>query len=308
MDTSRINFFNKEQDCESAFINSAPYWHITTPGTSSEIIFTCEDEFVFAINSLALIAFTIKCRIVAYAIMSNHIHIILSCSKEECLQIFIMFRSRLKGYMSRCGRTIDWKSFTCNDPIPIVDLEMLRNEIVYVNRNGYVALNNETPYSYKWGSGLFYFGGYNHDYSKTRRLTAREKRRIFHSAAVPIPENILFMGEMVDPSTFCDFEIGKSMFRDAHQYFNKLSKSYEAYSEIAKRLGDQVFLSDEEIYPATAEICRKHFNTNTPKLLGGKEKIELAIMMRKNLSATPSQIRRVLKLEQSIVAELFGKQ
>lgn len=36
------------------------------------------------------------------------------------------------------------------------------------------------------------------------------------------------------------------MFRDAHQYFNLLSKNYEAYSEEARRLGDIVVLTDEE--------------------------------------------------------------
>ena len=306
MDSSKTYFFTREQDCESNFIKSGPYWHITTPGTSSEILFSSTDDFIFAINTLALASSLSDCSIIAFALMSNHIHFILSGSKDDCLRLFFEFKKRIKSYMSKHGRIINWSSFTVDDPIPVISIDMLRNEVVYVNRNGYVAINYETPYSYKWSSGPYYFGGYDYHSSIVRHLTYREKRNIFHTADAEVPNYFRFMGDMVDPCSFCDFEFGKSIFRDAHQYFNRLSKSFEAYSEIAKRLGDKVFLSDEEIYPATVELSRKHFNINNPKLLGGGDKIELAKIMYQNLNATSAQIRRILKLDNKLIEELFG--
>ena len=98
-----------------------------------------------------------------------------------------------------------------------------------------------------------------------------------------------------------------SLFRDAQHYFSILSKNYEAYSEIAKRLGDSIFLTDDEMFAALRIISKKQFDESRPSMLPNASKLELARIMRKDYNASEGQIQRMLRLDPGVVRELFGK-
>ena len=97
------------------------------------------------------------------------------------------------------------------------------------------------------------------------------------------------------------------MFRDPHHYFNMLSKNWEAYSEIAKRLGDTITITDEEMYGAVCALSTKEFGCKNPRLLSPENKVMLARRMKSEYNASSKQIRSILKLNQDIVEEMFGK-
>ena len=106
------------------------------------------------------------------------------------------------------------------------------------------------------------------------------------------------------PSFVCIQE-GERWFRDAHQYFNFLSRNREAYGEVARRLGDEVFLTDNELYDAVCAHCRKTFGQPRPSSLSPNDKISMAVLMKQELHASNGQIRRMLRLEDSVIRELF---
>lgn len=54
------------------------------------------------------------------------------------------------------------------------------------------------------------------------------------------------------------------MFRDARSYFNSLTRNAEAFSQIAYRLKDSVFLIDEELYSALCSYISKEYSIKTP--------------------------------------------
>ncbi len=108
------------------------------------------------------------------------------------------------------------------------------------------------------------------------------------------------------PQSFCVTKYGERLFRDAHQYFSIVSKNYEAYSEIAKRLGDDVFLTDDEMFAAISLLAKKKYGDGRVTLLPNNSKIELAKTMRSDYNASESQIQRMLRLDRRIVSELFG--
>ena len=112
---------------------------------------------------------------------------------------------------------------------------------------------------------------------------------------------------MILPQSFCDVRRGESFFRDAHHYFYAVSKNYEAYSEIARRLGDEVFLNDDEMFATLTLLCRKNYNESRATMLPIRDKLELARQMRRDYNASEGQIQRMLRLDRSTVAELFGR-
>ena len=85
-----------------------------------------------------------------------------------------------------------------------------------------------------------------------------------------------------------------------------MSRNVEANGQIAKRLGDNVFLTDEEMYGAVCMLCKKDYSVASPLLLSPDAKLSVAKTMRFNYNASTKQIKRILKLELSVLNELFA--
>jgi len=291
-----------------AFLGSMPYWHLTNNGNEIGLIFSCQEEYEFGMNAVAMVSAEFRnVTIITYVVMSDHVHLILSGEREDVVKLFEALKRKLSNYFSRRGRHIEWEKFRIGEPIEIKDLQMLRNEIAYVNRNGFVAVAAETPFSYRWGSGNLYFNRIRHiDYgSFLKDMTYREKRLMLKSGDTAFPENWKVYKGVILPEYYCDITFGESVFRDGNHYFSAISKSFEAYSETAKRLSDRVFLSDSELYSAVLSEIWKRFAKKKTEQLSSTEKIEMARTMNSKYNASNEQIRRILNLDRAIISELF---
>ena len=137
-------------------------------------------------------------------------------------------------------------------------------------------------------------------------LPVKKKRAICKSHDIDFDSSgLMVFDDMILPSSFCDLKLGESMFRDGHNYYHAISKNFEAFSEVAKRLHDSVFLTDEELYSAISSLCKKNYEVKHPSLLSAKDKLEMAKTMHYEYNATNRQIKSILKLEMQIIESLF---
>ena len=95
------------------------------------------------------------------------------------------------------------------------------------------------------------------------------------------------------------------MFRDARSYFYSLTRNVEAFSQIASRLKDSIFLTDEELYSVICSHINKEYSVKTPSQLSAPQKIDTACQMHFGYNASNQQLRRMLRLDLSILEELF---
>lgn len=302
-------FYDKEQLAEFLFNNSGPFWHMYTPGNLTSVLFVDKEDFKFAMNLVAVAAAKIpEVRLYTFEVMNNHFHFILSGKEKKCRALFEMLKEKLERYLRNKGRSQDLSRFTCS-LIRINDLRTLRNEILYVNRNGYVARHDCTPFSYPWGAGAAIFNPIAEliPGKKYSKLTIREKREICRSKDIDLPGNLMVYDGVILPSSYCAIKETEQFFRDPHHYFSMLSKNWEAYSEIAKRLGDTVIVTDEEMYGAVVALSAREYGMKTPSHLNPSQKIELAKRMKQDYNASNKQIRSILKLDISIVEDLLGR-
>ena len=303
-----LSFHEKERICEYNFIHNGPFWHMCTDGNSVSILFKDTHDMKFMMNLICISARTVlNVKILTFEIMNNHIHIILSGEEDRCRMFFDLLKSKLKRYYIRNSRCVDLSKFECQ-LIPITDLEMLRNEIVYTNRNGFVVHKEHTPFSYPWGAGLYFFNPMAQliPVIPFENLSVKAKRAICKSHDIDFDNTgLMILDDMIIPTSFCDIKLAESMFRDAHNYFYMTSKNFEAFSETAKRLHESVFLTDEELYAAISMLCKKNHDTKQPSLLAAREKLEMAKTMHYDYNATNRQIRSILKLETNIIESLF---
>jgi len=309
---------NPESVCEAAFARGGPYWHLYTDGEGMPIFFAEPVDFVFGITLLGIIAAEFpRCRIITFTLMSNHIHIILAGSEADIRAFFSLFRARLQRYLARKKRFWPSERFEAS-LFRIPDLRALRSEIIYVNRNGYVVSPACTPFSYWWSAGVFLFNPMARMLPTLAfaELTLRERREMCHCRDATLPDHYRvlpdlplpgdeYAGPVLAAPSFCALEEAESFFRDAHQYFRLLSKDQEAQAEVARRLGDKVFLTDDELFGAVCALCAKEYDVSNPVLVPADGKLDLARKMHFNYNASNRQIQRMLRLSPAIVDDLF---
>lgn len=306
-DLSTLSFSEKERICESIFTSNGPYWHLYTDGTKMQNIFCCEEDFKTGMWILAATLHILKrTKALTFELMSNHIHLILAGQREDCIKVFELFAAKLKLTFPQRDRAIDWNKFIM-DILPIESLQTLRNEIIYTNRNAFVANPAYTPDSYPWGGGCAYFNPWLKHLKTTPLgdLKVHIQRALLHTRDVsPFSELIEISGIPFIPS-FCDIQLGESMFRDARSYFNSLTRNAEAFSQIASRLKDKIFLTDEELYSVICSHINKEYSVKTTAQLSTQQKIDTARHMHFSYNATNQQLRRILRMDLSILEELF---
>ena len=296
-----------DEACEFDFRSKGPYWHVYTPGDLTEIIFTSPEDFTFDMNLMAVcLALFPRLRIVTFTLMNNHIHIILAGSREDSLSFLALYRKRLKRFLAGQGRYPDLSALV-PDAYEIPDLQALRNEIVYVNRNGYVVQPEHTPYSYPWSAGVYYFNPLLAAVPRIRlsSLSQPEQRRLYHSRLIELPDHYEVTGQMITPSSFCSIQEGEAYYRNAHQYFQLLSRNQEAGSGIAKRLADTSFLTDEELFGVARTLAARDYGIKSPGALPPDAKSVLAKKLYFDYKAAPRQIRRLLKMDPTVLEALF---
>lgn len=140
---ANLSYFEKESQCEYHFRNACEtfggLWHYCTPGELNESIHITASDYDFSVNNLAISAAEAGVTVLTDSHMTNHLHALVGCRRE---QIFVMeeaYLYRLRKQLSSQGRSVYLGRFRCEDPIPITSLKMARNEVVYINRNRYVV-------------------------------------------------------------------------------------------------------------------------------------------------------------------------
>lgn len=300
-------YYDKEKLCSYSFSATQDYWHLCTPGMNVPIIFTCREDFEYGMCLMAMCACLFQdISVYTFVLMNTHIHVILSGDESRCKELFEVFSRRLRRYLSECGRGIDMSGFK-PQLIPITDLQMLRNEIVYVNRNGYVSNSNYSPYSYPWGAGMYFFNPLAGKLPcmNFEKLTIRRRRELCRTKDIDVCKGMSVHENIILPISFCKIREAESMYRDAAHYFSSLTRNHEAFSEIAKRLGDTSFLPDSEMYQAIASICNKKYGIRKPSLLAPAAKMETARMMHYEYHASNRQIRSILNMDMAVIEEMF---
>ena len=270
-------------------------------------IFATEEDFKFGLNNLAYCILSKEVQVLAFSIMSNHIHLIAEGLYSDLEDFFKKYRARLSLYLSKHLKYCDLDRFRAKI-LPIENLSYLRNSIAYVNRNAFVIDNNQTPFSYKWSSGMKYWGGIDLDdlYNlPVQKFTQRELKTLFMCGDAKMPNEYRIVNGYVHPLSLCAPKC-LLYFRDAHHYFGLINyRNLESLKEIATMIGEQIFVSDHELNSIVYLLSKRDYQVPNPTLLPPHSKIEVAKIMRISYNATNKQIQRILRLDEKTVNSLF---
>ena len=137
--------------------------HITQRGVRSMDIFFSDEDRHYYIEQLRKNCEDHKVKINGYCLMTNHVHLILTPSKESSLGLCL--RETHKAYTRRInfaqgvkGHLFQGRFFSCplDEPYYITAMR-------YVERNPVKAKMVRLAWSYKWSSAAFHMGKVKND-------------------------------------------------------------------------------------------------------------------------------------------------
>ena len=293
---------------ERSFRESGPFYHLSTKPLENDVIFQDDEERKVAVNLIAILAKEMHVDILAFAIMSNHFHFIIKGELVDGIEFFRRLKKRLSNFFARRGRSgiLDLVDVDPDTPV-ISSLNQFRNEIAYVIRNPYVARTDVNLFAYPWCSGYLYFNPHLECLcsKSVNELSYKEKRDITRAADPQLDPQFRVRNGMIALESFVNYKLVERLFPSARKFLWWVLKNVEAQHEVASRLGEKVFLNDDELFVTAQQLARSQFGSDGVKELTIQQRKEIAIILKNKWNASNGQAARIAQLDPRTVDDMF---
>lgn len=280
---------------------SYSFWLVTTAHLENRLWFKDESDFKYAMNLVAVLSVNFPGRIISFALMSNHVHFVLQCTREQALE----FMNRFKGMYSRyCTMKYGEKEMLRNNDVDIRELslddESFERAVAYVQMNPPAANICLEPSGYPWGTGGTFFNQNKPIYTKAGSLGVRALRVLTRSR-LPVPEKYLIDERgFIVPDSYVPIEFVEKVYGTPGrmQYFLRTSSK-------AKRLKEGPSFKDQLVAEGLKNLCVSLFQVPGISQLEDSGKSEVLRQLRYRFSSDPNQLARVCGLQYKEVCRLL---
>ena len=291
---------------EQEFVRRGPFTHLYTSPLENGLLAEDDEDRKVIMNMIALVTREVNVKVLAYAIMSNHIHLMINGDVIQAKDFYEHLIARLTRYLMGKGKGALASQIHCGTTA-VTSLKQFRNEIAYIIRNPFVVRNDINLFSYQWCSGYLYF---NQFLCATRGKPAseigyRERRLITRTSNTPIPDEFRVLNGLILPESFVDYKLVEILFADARQFLFCVLKNVEAQVEIALSRGELPHLSDDEMFQLSCNMCRKQYGAGSVKELDDTQRKELAVTLRNQYAASNGQLSRFTGLDLATINQMY---
>ena len=268
------------------------YFLITTEHLEDRLWFRDEDDFRVAMNYVAVAAFLSGVMVLAFILMSNHVHFVLAGSREEAERFIDTFKRLYSSYFHRKHGTNELLRRNRMDIKEVNDGdESLERAIAYVLMNSVAANICLEPSGYPWGTGNVLFNSNPFPGRCLKEFSGRAQKRMLKSNVI-LPGNYkIGPGEYILPESYVQVKGVESLFRTPKRlgYFLRTS------SKARQRLegGAMPSFRDQIILSASEDLCHSLFRANRISDLSVEQRTELLRQLSRRFSADLNQISRV---------------
>ena len=282
------------------------FFLITTDHLETRLWFLDDDDFKTGMNYVATVAFMFGVRIIAFILMSNHVHFVLECTRELALRFITEFKRLYSRYLNQRHGT---KELLRGNGVDIQELrlgdESLERAIAYVQMNCVAANICLEPAAYPWGTGRTFFQVSAKRGQCLGALSARRKNKLLHSKMILPAGWMLGEDSYILPESYVPVRFVESLFRTPRrmQYFlQSSSKAKRVLDRIEK---DLPAFRDQVILAAIPDLCHSLFQKRSIEELDIQQRTELARQIRYRFSADIHQIARVSGIPYQQIAILL---
>lgn len=279
------------------------FWLVTTEHLENQLWFRDEDDFKVGMNYVAVQAAVGNVSVLAFILMSNHVHFVLKGNRIDAMAFIVGFKSRYAKYFQHkySEKEILRRNGVDLKPLPI-DEEAIERAIAYVHMNCVAANICSSPMQYEWGSGNILFNRTRREGIKLKDISLRKRRQILH-CAIQLPLDwILGKNEYILPDSYLDIEGAEFYFRTPKRMNYFLASSSKARKRLESDEDSLPAFRDQVVSAALQDICRTLFGCNSLAGLSAEQVTEVLRQIRFRFSSDIRQIARVAGLSYSETA------
>ena len=283
------------------------YYHLTFDSLEKSQLFYDDEDYVHAMNGVAIGQYIYKISIIAFNLMVNHCHILVSGTGESLVKFFSFMKRRINDRLRSERHPLLSDNYGFN-LVRVEDERQLRDTIVYIARNPLKACPNVNASGYLWGSTYLIFNNLRRLFSwiELKDLTRREKEEYLKTKTA-LPDDYHFNPElrMILPESYVVTWKAEQVLGNSWNYTYDLVKKIDSYVKIAEGIGEMVILTDSELNDVIYQNVKKMFQVESIRELGPDDKCRLAVILKNKYHVTTKRIARKLQINVDILNKLF---
>ena len=276
------------------------YFHVYTKGLEDRLIFRDREDYIAGMNLVAVACFSVGVRVLAFVLMSNHVHFVVKGSFQGADRFIYLYKNLLSRYLSwRYGT----KQFLHNVKTSVAAVEMdgdaLKRLIAYILNNPVKAGIMCVPQGYEWSSARCYFNSM--DSARDTRLVGElgvdQARAMFHTKKrLPADWRVCSSG-YVTPESYIDVDEVEKCYGTSRSFEYFLSSSLS----VRKGVNENVTFSDAVLRAAMAELLDKKYMVADVGQLNSFLLSHLLRDLKSRFGAPTQQLARVVGVSLSEV-------
>lgn len=280
------------------------YYLITTDHLTDRLWFRDDEDFRVAMNYVAIAAFLSGVLVLAFILMSNHVHFVVGGSQEKVLlfinkfkQLYAAHYRRKHGVCELLRRNgVDFREVRDDD-------ESLERAIAYVMMNSVAANICLEPSGYPWGSGGTLFNNQPVSGQSLGALSRRAQIRLLKSN-VELPGTYRITPDgYIHPSSYIPVRGVEALFQTPKRLGFFLRTSTKARLRLEGKAMPS--FRDQIISAACADLCKSLFKAGGIRDLSQEQKAELLRQLGRRFSADLKQLSRVTGIPYEEAAKLL---
>ena len=264
----------------------------------------CHDdaEYVYMVNTISLLNLLFPVTVHAYEVMRSHLHLLVSGRGAACVAVFDYIKRRINKRHRENGHPPLPEDYDFR-LIPVEDEEQMRNNTVYIARNASLVMDVR-PGSYLFGSTMVLYSEVFRLFHTVRAgdLSVRTLRKMFNTMLSIPPERPIHPGlGMAMPQGFVDMEVLYRVFPTAAEFETKLVKDYEAFVEIADKVGEEMVFTVEE----ARDLVDMELMKESRRLidLSTDERCQLAVDLNRRFRLDALTLSRTLFIPARVISQ-----
>jgi len=281
---------------------------LTTDHLEERLWFREEDDFRVAMNYVAIqSARQPDVAVLAFILMSNHVHFVLKAGREDAELFINQFKHRYSIYYRR---KYGIKEFLRQN---ILDIRTLSSKdagperaIAYVHMNCVAANICSHPVQYPWGTGDSFFSRLKSGGKCLKDLSVRARKSLLNSNNALFPEEWKINEEgYIHPTQYVDVKGVETLFRTPGRMNYFLMNSSKAKKRMESGMENLPAFRDQTILAALPDLYRSLFHKKSFEELLPAEQAEFVRQIRFRFSADVNQVARVCGISYASAASLL---
>ena len=280
---------------------------ITTGHLEDRLWFLDEDDFVAGMNYVAVQAAESKVTILAFILMSNHLHFVVYGRWEDVWAFINALKGRYSKYLRH---KYGHKEFLRGNDVDILEVseenEALERAIAYVQMNSVAANICSHATQYPWGTGNVYFNVEKRKGTRLGDLSKRARYRLLHSESTVLPPDWLVCeGGYILPESYVNVAYVETLFRTPKRMNYFLTNSSKAKRRIDSSEESHPIFRDQVLLNVLPDLYKSMFQKERFEDLSPEQKLESLRQIRFRFCANIHQIARVTGLTYADAAKLL---